>query len=200
MQLSLKRLQAALLGEESPHFPERVHALIERQQNNSEILIGWVQFSVVCVFGILYAVSPKTFGEEADFAPVPFALAGYFAFTLWRLTWAYRGRLPRWFLSTSVIIDILLLMGLIWSFHLQYQHPPAFYLKAPTLLYVFIFIALRALTFSTRYVFLTGAAAAFGWLAMVLYAAFGTSAENVVMLLAMAAPVTALVLLVMVMD
>ena len=95
------------------------------------------------------------------------------------MTWAYRGRLPRWFLSTSVIIDILLLMGLIWSFHLQYQQPPAFYLKAPTLLYVFIFIALRALTFSTRYVLLTGAAAAFGWLAMVLYAAFGT-AENVV--------------------
>ena len=55
-----------------------------------------------------------------------------------------------------------LLFGLIWSFHLQYGQPPSFYLKAPTLLYVFIFIALRALRFAPTYVLAAGLTAALG--------------------------------------
>ena len=38
-------------------------------------------------------------------------------------------------------------MLVIWSFHIQYEQPAAFYLKAPTFAYVFFFIALRALRF-----------------------------------------------------
>ncbi|MHA4875171.1 hypothetical protein, partial [Enterococcus faecium] len=80
-------------------------------------------------------------------APVPLALAIYAAFSLGRLILAYHDALPRWILALSVIADMALLLGLIWSFHRQYGQPPAFYLKSPTLLYVFIFIALRALRF-----------------------------------------------------
>ena len=40
--------------------------------------------------------------------------------------------------GTSVFVDVTLLMVLIWSFHIQYMQPPGFYLKAPTLLAVFI--------------------------------------------------------------
>ncbi len=50
-------------------------------------------------------------------------------------------------LYLSVIADIFLLMGLIYSFHYKYAQPAVFYLKVPTLLYVFLFIALRALRF-----------------------------------------------------
>jgi adenylate cyclase len=64
-----------------------------------------------------------------------------------------------------------LLMTTIWSFHIQYMQPPTFYLKAPTLLYVFIFIALRALRFEARYVILAGVTAAIGWLILVGFAA-----------------------------
>nr|NIO40731.1 adenylate/guanylate cyclase domain-containing protein [Burkholderiales bacterium] len=63
-----------------------------------------------------------------------------------------------------------ILLVAIWSFHVQYGQPAAFYLKAPTLLYVFIFIALRALSFSPRYLLVTGLAAAIGWLALVVFA------------------------------
>ncbi|MGB1027595.1 MAG: adenylate/guanylate cyclase domain-containing protein [Rhodospirillaceae bacterium] len=65
-----------------------------------------------------------------------------------------------------------LLMGLIWSFHLQYDQPASFYLKAPTLLYVFIFIALRALRFDPVYVLASGLVAAAGWVFLLLYALF----------------------------
>jgi adenylate cyclase len=73
----------------------------------------------------------------------------------------------------SVIVDIALLLLLIWSFHIQYKQPAAFYLKAPTLLYVFIFIALRALRFEAKYVLVAGFAAAFGWAFLLWYAIAG---------------------------
>ena len=148
--------------------PERVRAAIARQQYQSEILIGWVQLVVVLTFGTLYGVSPKTF-SEAMFAPVPWALAAYAGFTVLRLVLAYADILPRWFLALSVVIDMTLLMGLIWSFHLQYEQPPAFFLKAPTILYVFIFIALRALRFEAAFVVLAGIVAVLGWMGLVFY-------------------------------
>ncbi len=157
-------------GSNTAALPERVVEAIGRQQDASEILIGWVQLAIVATFATLYAVSPKTFVAEMTFAPVPWALGAYFAFTLIRLAVAYRARLPRWYLALSVVIDMTLLMVLIWSFHLQYGQPASFYLKAPTLLYVFIFIALRALRFEAGFVVLAGAAAAGGWLLMAYYA------------------------------
>ncbi len=166
---SLDRLGRFLFGEApQDNPPERVRIAIRRQQFQSEILIGWVQLVVVITFGTLYAVAPKTF-SDAMFAPVPWALTAYAGFTLLRLALAYADKLPRWFLALSVVIDMTLLMGLIWSFHLQYEQPPAFFLKAPTILYVFIFIALRALRFEAAFVVLAGIVAALGWMGLVLY-------------------------------
>ena len=63
------------------HLPERVKRAIRHQQDASEILIGWVQLAVVGLFGVLYLLSPKTFTSEAAFAPVPWVLGGYLAFS-----------------------------------------------------------------------------------------------------------------------
>jgi adenylate cyclase len=63
----------------------------------------------------------------------------------------------------------------IWSFHLQYQAPPAISLKAPTLMYVFILVALRALSFEPRLVLLAGGTAVLLWLALIAYAVLGTT-------------------------
>ena len=152
------------------HLPERVTDSIRAQQDASEVLIGWVQLAVVVLFGTLYLVSPKTFSDQSQFAPVPWVLGSYFVFTLARLFVSRRGRIPDWFLHLSVIIDMGLLFVLIWSFHLQYKQPPTFYLKAPTLLYVFIFIALRAMRFEARFVILAGVVAATGWSVLAVYA------------------------------
>lgn len=161
-------------------LPDRLRKDIEDQEKKSETLIGWVQLIVVCAFAILYGLSPKTFSQDAPFAPVPWALALYLAFTVIRLILSYRGTLPRWLLALSVIMDMGLLFGLVWSFHLQYMQPAAFYLKAPTLLYIFIFIALRSLRFEAGYVLLAGVTAAIGCLFLVLYAiASGPHGETI---------------------
>ncbi len=149
-------------------FPERIQATIAEQQNKSEILVGWIQLMLVLTFGLLYVLSPKTSAPDA-FQSVPWALGLYFLFTVARLAASYRGTMPPWLLMISIIMDMGLLMVLIWSFHIQYMQPASFYLKAPTMLYVFIFIALRALRFDSRYVLMAGAAAAAGWLALVFY-------------------------------
>ena len=160
-------------------LPARVQAGITAQQDASERLIGWFQLAVVVIFGLLYAASPKTFAADVEFAPVPWALGIYFVFTLVRLSLAYRGRIGPPVLYLSIVLDMCLLLGLIWSFHLQYQQPQSFYLKSPTLLYVFIFIALRALRFEARYVVASGLVAALGWTGLAGYAVYTTGTEMV---------------------
>jgi adenylate cyclase len=166
-----QRFLSFILGEGPKGTPpERVRWLIVEQQVKSEILIGWVQFALVSFFLVLYTVSPKTSAGTA-FTPVPWVLGAFFVFTGLRLVFAYRRWLNMPLLLAGVFVDMALLMGLIWSFHLQYQQPAPFYLKVPTLLYVFIFIALRALRFEPLYVIAAGLSAAAGWLALLLYAA-----------------------------
>jgi adenylate cyclase len=101
-------------------------------------------------------------------------------FTVLRLVVAVRRSLPRFVPAASVVMDVGMLMVLIWSFHLQYEQPPSFYLKVPTMLYVFIFIALRTLRFDATYIILAGAVAATGWLCLMLYVMFSDPTDPMV--------------------
>ena len=168
--VSLSSIGAFLRGGEDAALPGRVREEIARRQDRSEQIISWVQIAIVLVFGGLFLISPRPFDGDIAFELTPWALGAYLAFSLVRLAVSHTRRLPGWFLTLSVIADMALLMVLIWSFHRTYQQPPSFYLKAPTLLYVFIFIALRALRFDARYVILAGATAVAGWAILVLYA------------------------------
>ena len=167
-----RRIDAAL--------PERLRNAIQDQQERSEVLISVIQLLILCIFGLLYAIAPKTFSQEAAFAPVPWVLALYLGFSLIRIYLAINRRLPDWMLYLSSVVDIVLLFGLMWSFHLQYEQPPSFYLKAPTLLYLFIFIAIRALHFDPRFVISTGVSAALGWVCMVLYVLYSDPQDSMV--------------------
>ncbi|MEJ8474014.1 adenylate/guanylate cyclase domain-containing protein [Roseibium algae] len=150
-------------------LPARVRQEIHKREIASERLIGWVQLSIVLFFATLYSIAPKAEGSSG-FNFVPLALGAYFLFTVIRLTLSYRYELPKWLLLMSIVVDMALLVGLIFSFHIQYGQHPTFYLKAPTLMYVFIFIALRALRFDPRFVLTTGLMAVVGWVGLVAYA------------------------------
>ncbi|MEZ5854435.1 MAG: adenylate/guanylate cyclase domain-containing protein [Hyphomicrobiaceae bacterium] len=166
----------------TPALPLRVRRLVEAQEIESERLIGWVQLGVVVLFGILYAVAPRPSDAPMEALlrePVPLALMAYLAFTIGRLVLAYRGALPGVVLLASILADVALLIGLIWSFHDQYGQAPAFSLKVPTFVYLFVFIAVRVLRFDARYVLAAGLAAALGWMGLVL-AVLETSAPGVI--------------------
>jgi adenylate cyclase len=151
-------------------LPERLRLAIREQQADAEILIAWVQLVIVLLFSLVYAAAPKAFPEMSRLEPVPLVLGAYVAITLSQLGLAYLRRLAGILLGTFVVVDVVLLLVLIWSFHIQYLQPPSFSLKAPTLLSVFIFIALRALRVDAGYVLLAGFVAAAGWTALVAYA------------------------------
>ena len=137
-----------------PHgaaIPARVMAEIDRRETAAEQTISWAQLSIVGFFGILYWIAPRAEGTAGQNF-VPMTLAAYLAFTLFRVFLSYRIVLPGWYLMLSMVVDVGLLCGMIFSFHIQYHQPPAFYLKSPTMIYMFFFIALRALRFDPRYV------------------------------------------------
>ncbi len=163
-----KIIVSALAPEKTAQLPLRVTQAISKQEDSSEVLVKFIQLFVVTIFGILYLVSPKT-DANTQFSPVPYAILSYLAINLIMLLWALKRSLPNLVVYASIIFDTALLMILIWSFHIQYEQPPSFYLKAPTLLYIFIFIALRALRFQARFVVAAGFAAAIGWSMMILY-------------------------------
>jgi adenylate cyclase len=153
-----------------PHIPERVQQALAQEQDAGEILVSLIQLVAIGLFGLVYTIAPKGFPADVPFEPVPWTLGAYTVFTLLRLWLAWRRRLPAWFLALSVIVDVTVLMVTIWSFHLQYQEPAPIYLKATTLMYVFILIALRTLRFEPGLVLLAGITGAVGWLVVVAYA------------------------------
>ena len=150
-------------------LPRRVRETIARQEESSEILIGWLQLSIVIAFSVLYALSPKPYVSGELVAREPLFLGAYLVFTLIRLFLAYTRRLPSWLVYISIVVDMSMLLALIWSIHIKYEQPASFYLKVPTMLYIFIFIALRALRYDVKHVLVAGGVAAIGWLTMVLY-------------------------------
>lgn len=148
-------------------LPLRVAELVRRRDRESEYLLCIVQFALAATLGILYALAPRPpDAGMAQLATVPLALGLYVSFIAVR-TWLVIARpLPRWAVASSIGADMALLLGLIWSFHWTYAQPPVFSLKAPTFVYIFVFIAIRALRFDYRYVLIAGIAAALGWLAL----------------------------------
>lgn len=152
-------------------LPERVQQLVVEQEMESERLIGWAQLLLAVIFIALFLLAPRPSDAPMTiWQPVPLALLGYSGFTLLRLFASYRGYMPAWLLIFSIFVDVALIIGLVWYFHIQYVQPPAFSLKVPTFVYLFAFVSLRALRFDPRYVMLSGVFAAIGWLLLVMWA------------------------------
>ena len=156
------------------NLPERVLAAIRDQQRRSEILIGYIQLAiVVLVIGLYQGTNMAEGLVQQEYSFEVEVLLIYAAICLVRIVLADAGLLRTWMLYLSVVADMALLMALIYSFHYKYAQPAVFYLKVPTLLYVFLFIALRALRFEARLVMFAGFSAAAGWAWLTWYAASG---------------------------
>ena len=155
-------------GTRRDQLPERVRAAIDERERANEIMARLIQLAIVLMFSAIYMISPKTSPDEA-FSPVPYVLGAYLAVSIIGLAWSIRQNLPHWSVYGSILFDFGLLYSLMISFHIQYMQPASFILKAPTLLYVFIFIAIRALRFEARFVIAAGLVAAAGWAAVILY-------------------------------
>jgi adenylate cyclase len=156
-------------------LPERVRTIIAEEDRASERLIGYVQLGIGLMLWVLFLIAPRPVDAAMTmFAPVPVALTAFTLFSSLRLWLILRQKVPDWFVGLSISADIGLVLGLIWSFHVQYGHSPGFALKAPTFVYLFVLIVLRSLRFDPRYVFSAGCAAVIGWAALTAAAIFAS--------------------------
>jgi adenylate cyclase len=151
-------------------LPPRVQALVDAELQRADILGAWIGLSVAVFLDVLYLLSPKALDAISELRPVPYVAGLFLVASLVRLRMAYAGPLSQLAQIAFILTDLALLYGLIWSFHLQYQQPAAFYLKAPTFLFVFLLIAIRTLRFEPVAVITVGLAAAVGWALMTAYA------------------------------
>ncbi len=151
-----------------PAAPARIRSAVERFEARSDLIAAAAQLGGVTLFVALYFATWTAFDVHHAIEPTPLALAFYGAFTLWRLLTADKEPQRRY---VSAGVDIVALYTLIAAFPYQYGAPAALFLKAPTLLYVFILIALRSLWFDPRLTLFTGALAAVGWGMLALFAA-----------------------------
>ena len=158
------------------NLPPRVQALVDAEFQRADILAAWIGLAVASFLGGLYLVSPKALDGMSAFQPVPAIVGIFLLVSLVRLRMAYRAPLTRRAQIVFVLMDVTLLYTLIWSFHIQYEQPPAFYLKAPTFLFVFLLIAVRTLRFEPIILVTTGVVAAAGWSIMTAYAIHETPA------------------------
>jgi len=159
-------------------LPERAQRIVDGETREAEMLSAWLVVAIAVFFNVLYAVSPKALDAMGAFRPVPVVGGIFLVLGLVRVALARRGRMRGWLVPAFTVVDFGLLYGLIWSFHLQYQQPAAFYLKAPTFLLVFLFIAIRALRFEPRLVIFAGCVAAAGWVGMTAYALHAGDADG----------------------
>ena len=149
-------------------LPERVQESLRRREHANEVVVRVIQLTIVVMFSTLYSLAAKT-GQAAEFQPVPYVLAAYIVLSFIGLIWSIRTALPNWAVYCSILFDFTLLYSLMISFHYQYDQPASFILKSPTLLYVFIFISLRALRLEWKYVAASGITGAIGWVLVVIY-------------------------------
>ncbi|MEO4041799.1 adenylate/guanylate cyclase domain-containing protein [Hoeflea sp. CAU 1731] len=167
--ITFHQLRETLFGApDIASLPERVQEDVERKEWANEVFLRLIHLAIIILFCMIYTVAPKTFPDGA-FAPAPYVLAIFLVLSVTGLTWSLFRLPPDWAAYLSILFDFTLLYGLMVSFHMQYMQPPSFILKAPSLLYVFIFIAIRALRFHPKFVIVAGLVAATGWTSIILY-------------------------------
>jgi adenylate cyclase len=156
----------------APALTGRAEALVRAQTHEADRIAAWIGLGLPVFLGLLYLLSPKAIDSMIamqPITPVPAAVGLFLIVALARLWLVRAGPLSEAAVILFTAADFALLYGLIWSFHLQYEQPPAFVLKAPTFLFVFLLIALRALRLDPLAVLAAGGFAVVGWAALVAW-------------------------------
>ena len=142
---------------------------IRDEQKKNEFTIAVFQTAVVFFWMILYLLAPKGIANSR-FEPVLLVLGPLSLFMLFRVFLTFRFRLSYLATYLFILIDCFSVSVLIWAYHLQYEEPPAFYLKSPTFLYFFVIIGMRSLCLDVRSLLFAGLCVLTLWSGLTVYA------------------------------
>jgi adenylate cyclase len=150
-------------------LPQRVRREFEREQFRGELLVTAVQFALIVIFAALYASTPPGYSPGAPVEAAPLGLVFFALLALLRLYAGWTGQLTRPLIALGVVAEMLVLLFVIWAYHLQYEQPPQFSLKSTQFVYLFVLIGLRALRFEPLWVVLSGLTATLGWALLIVW-------------------------------
>jgi adenylate cyclase len=151
-------------------LPEELLVQVEQQRQKSELLIGWLQLAIVLVMGLLYFSIPAAAPVVVLPSFVPALMIAYTAFAAVRMGLAAENKVGAGLEVMSILLDTALILGFIWASHLSYALPAAAYLKSPTMLFLFVIITLRTLSYEPWQVLFAGLAGILGWAGLLAYA------------------------------
>jgi adenylate cyclase len=145
-----------------------------REEKNSEITSALVQLVFILLLLVVYFISPKGFeaGTPGAFEPILWISIIYVPVLILRLWKAISLNLNQTVGYVFILVDVAILTALIFSFHIQYGGNFNLSLKAPTFLYYFLFIAMAALSYDGKRVWVAGLSSMFVWSVLVGYGFF----------------------------
>jgi len=156
-------------------LPLRIREEIKAQQYSSEILVTKVQLSIIVLFLIINFFTPETYSPNAPVDSASLGLTLFAILTLMRLWFVTTNQLTPLLIGCSIIMEMMLLFFIIWTYYLQYETTETINLKNTHVNYVYILIALRALRFEPKWVVLSGLTASMCWGIMVWHTLSSTS-------------------------
>ncbi len=112
---------------------------------------------------VFWLFSPKAFAQNHSFNSVPLVFMLYFPFMTLRLWWSAKNQITVAVSTLYTIIDIFMVLGLIWLYHIEYVMPLGFSLRSPTFQFLGVMISLRALTMRPGLVILATLCSVIGW-------------------------------------
>lgn len=143
--------------------PERIKQSFETQQHQSEFWVAGVQLATIITLLVIYYLAPSGFSDDAPVRSAGLGLYLFVILILCRLWFTYTKQLSYPVLAISVVVEMLLLLFVIWVYHLQFEESPNINLKNTQIAYVFVLIGLRALRFDPFLILLSGLTAILGW-------------------------------------
>gem|GEM_PF-1868641 len=145
-------------------------------QLENEIRIGdrsiaLVTATLLVLMALVYLMTPAP-GDAGSrtLDPVWPAMSALAILSLFRIYMSRQRPLPSWLSYITMAGEFAVLFTLIVCFEAKYDQPPAFVLKSPTVIWLFVLIGLRALRFDPLEVLAAGAMAATGWTGLTLWA------------------------------
>ncbi|HBD7060338.1 TPA: adenylate/guanylate cyclase domain-containing protein [Legionella pneumophila] len=160
-------------------FPLRIRQEMEAQQYQSELLVGGVQLAVVFVLFIVNYITPEGYSPSAPVHTASLGLSLFSILILTRLWFAYTNQLSSLVLGLFVVLEMMLLLFIIWTYYLQYETTATINLKNSHINYAYILIALRALRFEPEWVLLSGLTAVIGW-SIIVWQTLANTGMNVI--------------------
>ena len=137
------------------------------------------QISILAFMAALYLVAPRAADADAQVSWTLPILVAHLLATIFRLVINSTAKPSNAREFIWVGVDFAMLYAVVFSYHLQYDQPPGVILKSTTAGMAFFLVAIRAVLADVGLMIFAGAAAAFGWALLSLYAGLMGGRESV---------------------